>query len=216
MSEVSNIRKRKRIDPTSEEFDPEMEVLEAAQQGRRPRLFPQVTDDDDMGFTFNERIWVEYGIKPNLPTRSKIEQLFVLYRLPAEEIASVLAMGKEDVEEHLETLNSEWQNLGRVMTPEEREIARGRMVSELLKLKAEIEEAMMGATSADKARMLTLKMNVVNQLTQLQGLTLDKKEVIKPEDEGVDPIEQRVKELSEERQKELHARLRAAIRPQPQ
>jgi hypothetical protein len=211
MSEVSNIRRRKKVDPLSEDFDPTEEIIQAAQEGRRPRLFPPGRDDEEEEYTSNERIWVDYGIKPNLPTRVKIEQLLIVYRLSPEDIADVLEMDLDDVEVHIKTLNSEWASLGRVMTPEERDVARGRMITELIRTKKDIEEAMTGATSADKARLLTLKMNVVNQLTNLQGLGLDKKDVFRPEEE-VDPVEAKVNELSEERQKELHERLRMATK----
>jgi hypothetical protein len=210
MSEVSNIRKRKRIDPTSQEFDPEEEIVQAALEGRRPRLFPNAQEGPE-AYTSEERIWVEYGIKPTLPTRIKVEQLFVSYRLSARDIADVVGITESEVELHMKELNVEWQNLGKALSPEEREIARGHMVSELLRLKDEIVDAMTGASSADKARMLTLRMNIVTQLTQLRGLSLDKKELARPEDEEeADPIEKRIKELSNDKQKELHDRLRAA------
>jgi hypothetical protein len=208
MSEVSNVRRRKRISSQAEDFDPQEELLQAASEGRRPGLFPKAQDAEPEAFTSNERIWVNFGIKPNLPTRTKIEQLLILYRLPLDEIANILELDTEAVEDIVSTLNSEWAALGKVMTPEERDVARGRMIADLLRLKSEIEDAMIGATPTDKARMLTLKMNVVNQLTQLQGLSLDKKDVPRPEDEIVDPIEEKVNALSEERQKELHDRLR--------
>lgn len=207
MSEPSNIIRRKKVDPLNVDIDMVDEIIYAGQEGRRPNIFPNMNGEDEEEVTSTEQIWVDYGIKPGLPAKAKIEQLLVVYRLEPEDIARVMDIKVETVEDIIRTLNSEWSCLGRVMSPDERDIARGRMISELVRMKSEIEKAMTGASPSDKARLLSLKMSVVNQLTTLQGLSIDKREPLKSDD-ATDPLDAAVKNMTDERRDALYARLK--------
>jgi hypothetical protein len=201
--------KKPRFDPTSDDYVEE--IMQAAAQGRRPE-FEEDEDANAPSYDFDprERIWVDYGIKPNLPMKVKVEQLMMVYRLDVENIADVLSTDYDTVEGIIAGLKEEWKTLGRTMTPAEREVARGQMISELLRTKKEIEEAMAGANSADKARMLTLKINVINQLNQLQNLAPAKNDIAQQEEENIDPVQAAVDAMSPEKQEALFERLRRA------
>ena len=83
----------------------------------------KVNDEDDWGNdrakrrdnievnrpkTKEEILWDEYAIKPNLPIRTKIEQLMLLWRLPAAQIAIALDLTETLVKSEIKALNNEW------------------------------------------------------------------------------------------------------------
>jgi hypothetical protein len=153
--------------------------------------------------TREEILWSEYAIQPNLPLRTKVEQLMLLWRLPAVAIARLLDINQSQAQEEIEALNEEWLALGKPLDEETRQIVRGRMIAELVRLKAELESANAGNPDS---RLLALKLQVIDKLTKLQGLDLDKRETT-IEDEVVNPIGDAIDSLTEERRAELLARL---------
>lgn len=189
-------------DPTDEE------LLLAAQRGQNPYgNLDEDVDGPDYGFDTNELVWRDYGIKPNLPLKVKVETLMVTWRVDAYEIARVLKLEQSTVEDIIQTLNAEWSAMGRVLSAEERDLGRGRMVAELNRMVADIDTASAGATSADKARLLNLRMSCLTQLTNLQGLTLARNETRADGADEADPIEKAINAMDRETQERLHARL---------
>ena len=154
--------------------------------------------------TQEEILWSEYAIQPNLPLRTKIEQLMLLWRLPATAIARLLDINLNLAQEEIETLNKEWLALGRPLDEESRQVVRGRMIAELTRLKTELESNSAGNPDA---RLLALKLQVIDKLTKLQGLDLDRKDTVY-EEESLDPVKTAIDALSEERRAELLAQLK--------
>jgi len=154
--------------------------------------------------TQEEILWSEYAIQPNLPLRTKIEQLMLLWRLPATAIARLLDISLNLAQEEIETLNKEWLALGRPLDEESRQVVRGRMIAELTRLKTELESNSAGNPDA---RLLALKLQVIDKLTKLQGLDLDRKDTVY-EEESLDPVKTAIDALSEERRAELLAQLK--------
>lgn len=113
-----------------------------------------------------------YGIKVASPLSRKIEILVVCYRLETEAIARLLGIEEDEAKAEKQKLEKEWLRLGQPLSFDERAIARGQMVAELTILKRDIEDQM----SADPdSKLLTLRMQILNQLAKLQGLDTDKK-----------------------------------------
>ena len=178
----------------------------------------KVNDEDDWGNdrakrrdnievnrpkTKEEILWDEYAIKPNLPIRTKIEQLMLLWRLPAAQIAIALDLTETLVKSEIKALNNEWLALGRPLDEETRQLVRGKMIAELLRLKAEIESA---AAGNPDTRLLTLKLQVIEKLTKVQGLDVGKDAAY--EEQTTNPVEDAIGALSEDQRAALLARLK--------
>jgi len=161
--------------------------------------------------TKEEILWSEYSIQPNLPIRSKIEQLMLLWRLPAGAIARLMDLSLDLVQEEIEALNKEWAELGKPLDEESRQVVRGRMIVELTKLKADLETANAGNPDP---RLLTLKLQVIEKLTKLQGLDLDRKSP-SIEEESLNPVEDAIDALGAEKRAELLNRLKKTSPPTP-
>ena len=156
--------------------------------------------------TKEEILWSEYAIQPNLPIRTKIEQLMLLWRLPAAQIAIALDLTETLVKSEIKALNNEWLALGKPLDEETRQLVRGKMIAELLRLKAEIESA---AAGNPDTRLLTLKLQVIEKLTKVQGLDVGKEASY--EEQETNPVEDAIGALTAEQR----ATLLAALKPKP-
>lgn len=174
---------------------------------------PDVDDDDDerrMPASFfddkpksaAEILWTEYGIKPNLPRRVKVEQLMVLWRLTVPEIARLLDALQDDITEDIETLKAEWKRMGQPLDDEAREVAKGRAIGELLRYKAQLQESTSGNPDG---RLMALLLQVEQQLIKLQGL--DEKKGFVEDDEISDPVDEALKGLTPEQRAALLDRM---------
>ncbi len=161
--------------------------------------------------TKEEILWSEYSIQPNLPIRSKIEQLMLLWRLPAGAIARLMDLTLDLVQEEIEALNKEWAELGKPLDEESRQVVRGRMIVELTKLKADLDT---GTAGNPDPRLLTLKLQVIEKLTKLQGLDLDRKNPF-VEEESLNPVEDAIDALGADKRAELLSRLKKTSPPTP-
>lgn len=128
----------------------------------------------------SEELWLTYGVKPNLPFRTKLEQLTILYRLTIDEMAVLLECSPTTISDEMEKLRAEWKTLGRTLEPDDRDEERGRLLTELNRLAADIDTALAAGLDKDP-RLLQLKLTVVDRRAKLQGLDFDKKEVPAPE-----------------------------------
>ncbi len=153
-----------------------------------------------------EILWSEYSIRPNLPIRAKIEQLITLWRLAPEKIASLLGLSVDLVKEEISALTREWQELGKSPTDENKEIIRGRMIAELLRLKAEVES---GGAGTNDSRFLTLKLQIIEKLTKLQGVDVDKKELVIDE-VSLNPVHVALESLTTEQKEALYEKLKSS------
>jgi hypothetical protein len=156
--------------------------------------------------TKEEILWSDYAIQPNLPIRTKIEQLMLLWRLPAAQIAIALDLTETLVKSEIKALNNEWMALGKPLDEETRQLVRGKMIAELLRLKAEIESA---AAGNPDTRLLTLKLQVIERLTKVQGLDVGKDASY--EEQTTNPVEDAIGALTAEQR----ASLLAALKPKP-
>ena len=156
--------------------------------------------------TKEEILWSEYAIQPNLPIRTKVEQLMLLWRLPIPTIAIVLDLTESLVKEEVKALNDEWLAMGRPLDEETRQLVRGKMIAELMRLKAEIETASAGNLDA---KLLTLKLQVLDKLTKVQGLDAGKEADY--EEQATNPVEDAIGALTAEQR----ASLLAALKPKP-
>lgn len=151
-----------------------------------------------------ELLWENYAIQPNLPLRTKIEQLMLLWRLPAVTMADLLEIDVEVVKAEIVALNEEWSDLGRPLDEDTRQIVRGQTIADLRRLKTEIERASAGNPDS---RLLTLKMQVIERLTKIQGIELERRDTTMDE-EPANPVEEALGNLTAEQRAELHTRLR--------
>jgi hypothetical protein len=156
--------------------------------------------------TKEEILWSEYAIQPNLPIRTKVEQLMLLWRLPVPQIALALDLTETLVKEEVKALNDEWLALGRPLDEETKQVVRGKMIAELMRLKAEIESA---AAGNPDTRLLTLKLQVIEKLTKVQGLDVGKDAAY--EEQVTNPVEDAIGALTAEQR----ATLLAALKTKP-
>lgn len=159
----------------------------------------------------SEELWMTYAVKPNLPLRSKIEQLTILFRLSVEEMAVLLESTPTAIKLEVEALREEWKSLGRVPDADCREMERGRAIAELNRLAADIDTAM--STGLDKdPRLLNLKLTVIERRARLQGLDIDKRDIPttsteEDEETSLQRAERQIQELPSERLEELVQKL---------
>jgi hypothetical protein len=78
------------------------------------------------------------------------------------------------------------------------------MIAELIRLKAELEVANVGNPDS---RLLTLKLQVIDKLTKLQGIDLDRRDT-SIEEQPLDSVGAAIGALSEEKRAELLTRLK--------
>lgn len=154
--------------------------------------------------TRTELLWENYAIQPSLPLRTKIEQLMLLWRLPAVTMADLLEIDVEVVKAEIAALNEEWSDLGRPLDEDTRQIVRGQTIADLRRLKTEIEKASAGNPDS---RLLTLKMQVIERLTKIQGIEMERRDTTMDE-ESSNPVEAALGNLTAEQRAELHTRLR--------
>ena len=159
--------------------------------------------DVDRPKTKEEILWSEYAIQPNLPIRTKIEQLMILWRLPLPQIAIALDLTETLVKKEIKALNDEWLTLGKPLDDETRQLIRGKMIAELIRLKAEVESA---AAGNPDTRLLTLKLQIIERLTKVQGLDVGKDNIY--EEQESNPVEEALGGLTQEQRATLLARLK--------
>ena len=157
--------------------------------------------------TKEEILWSEYAIQPNLPIRTKVEQLMLLWRLPIPQIAIALDLTETLVKSEVKALNDEWLAMGKPLDEETRQLVRGKMIAELMRLKAEIESA---AAGNPDTRLLTLKLQVIEKLTKVQGLDVGKDNVY--EEQEANPVEEAIGALTEEKRAALLATLKLKLK----
>jgi hypothetical protein len=150
-----------------------------------------------------EILWTEYGVKPNLPRRVKVEQLLILWRLTVPEIANLLDVLQNDVKKDIETLESEWRRMGQPMTDEEREVAKGRAIGEMLRYKAQLQENTAGNPDG---RLMALLLQVETTLMKLQGI--DEKKGAKDGEEFTNPVEAAIEGMTDEGRAKLLERMK--------
>ena len=191
---------------------------EPVEPGNIPRIDPNawLEEDDDRpkreippmprasSMSRAELLWENYAIQPSLPLRTKIEQLMLLWRLPAVAMADLLEIDVEVVKSEIAALNEEWADLGRPLDEDTRQIVRGQTIADLRRLKTEIEKA---STGNPDSRLLTLKMQVIERLTKIQGIEMERRDTTM-DDVASNPVEEALGNLTAEQRAELHTRLR--------
>ena len=158
---------------------------------------------DDYQQTKKEVLYNEYGIKPNLPLRTKIEQLTLAWRLSIREIAHLLELDVSTVEKELNILREDWRKLGSPLDDADREVQKGQTIAELSRLKLQVKEA---TTGNPDPRMLTLAMNIEERLMKLKGL--DGKPETEVEEDTLNPVENALNQLTPDQQEKLLNKLR--------
>lgn len=156
----------------------------------------------------DEILWNDFQVKPNWPLRTKVEHLFMFYRLPARDISKLTGVGEELIESEIEALKNDWIDLGRIPQGAERELHRGKVIAKLRRMEATIESALMSCP--EDSKLLTLLLNVQDRISKLLGLEMDKKETPSMVLDDTDPFtraSQVISELSPDRLQILHARL---------
>jgi hypothetical protein len=181
-------------------FDPPKRPIEPEDEPR--------SEIEGMLFTsVDERLWGEYGIRPNIPLRAKVEQLHVLWRMDALAISNILNKSADEVELELGAIYNEWKELGRPLTPEEKDLARGQLLSQYTRLLYDIQENLK-TISGDKSKLLNLQASILDRRAKMQELD-DKRgpEVVEDSENLDDTIKSRVAALSIDDQESLAARL---------
>lgn len=148
----------------------------------RPRR--EFDDEEDGGFLPEERgrrpgtpiddadpLWTIYAINPGLPTRVKIEKLMVMWELDTPEIASVLSLDEEGVQSEVDRIKKDWSALGEELGDDELQMARGKMIKELLQHKSELE----GLGPTQDQQIIKLKIMLTEKIAKLRGLERERK-----------------------------------------
>lgn len=182
--------------------DLDEEFEDSGSKKRKPDDIP-VFLRDDYQQTRKEVLYNEYGIKPNLPLRTKIEQLTLAWRLSVREIAHLLELDESTVAKELNILREDWRKLGSPLDDEDREVQKGQTIAELSRLKLQVKEA---TTGNPDPRMLTLAMNIEERLMKLKGL--DGKPETDTEEDTINPVENALNQLTPEQQEKLLNKLR--------
>lgn len=157
------------------------EELQATPTKRRGK--PQNMAEREQAFynSPDDELYQTYGIRPNLPLRTKVESLHLIYRLDVNTIATLLRLSNGTVHDEIEALTDEWKRMGRPLTPDERELQRGRYIAELDRTIQQIDDSMVGGGDS---KSLSLKMNALEKRAKLLGLELDKRDRAVDEEEA--------------------------------
>jgi len=156
----------------------------------------------------DEILWNDFQVKPNWPLRTKVEHLFMFYRLPARDISKLTGVGEELIESEIEALKYDWIDLGKIPQGADRELHRGKVISKLRRMEATIESALMSCP--EDSKLLSLLLNVQDRTSKLLGLDMDKKEIPSTQIDSDDPFvkaAQIINDLDPERLRTLHDRL---------
>jgi hypothetical protein len=147
-------------------------------------------------------LWDAYLINPNLPFRVKVEKLLLGWNLDAGAIAMLVGDEAERVQSVIDDLQDTWRRLGEGLNTEERKLARGKLIAELLELRSQVDS--LNSISADY-KHLQLKLTIMERIAKLQGIEVEKREV---GDEGLtDPLENAVENMEAGQLAELWKRL---------
>jgi hypothetical protein len=114
----------------------------------------------------SDPLWIQYGIRSDLPERAKIEKLLLLDVL-LEEIAHLVQKDVEEVRPLAEEIQNSWRRLGKAPTQEEREEERGRMIRNLQDLRIEVQKAQ---REFPDARNHTLLLQIEDRIARLMSL----------------------------------------------
>jgi len=142
-----------------------------------------------------DELYKVYGIIANLTFKTKVESLYLVYRLSTKDIANLLNATSLQIQDELDSLATEWKRLGRPLTQDERELQRGRYIAELDRMIQQIDDAI--GTGQGDSRSMTLKMNAMEKKAKLMGLDLEKHEKVKDDDNEEDIPETLEKLLGE-------------------
>lgn len=151
-----------------------------------------------------ERLWETYSIKEDWPSETKIELLIIMWKLKPDQISEILGLDLTEVQGVVTELENSWRDLGRPLSPEERELERGRQIAELERLRSQLEEAYI--INKDP-KFLTQKANVLERLAKLRGIEQEKPVSKDDKDPGT-TLKDRIDQLPAARHRELLDRLR--------
>ena len=162
----------------------------------------QPTEKKTLSPAQQTRLWETYGIRHTEPVRQKVEVLFSYYRLKAEEIALELCLSIEEVTQELGRLKAEWESLGKALTAEEKAIARGQMISQLMRLQRELE----GHATSDP-KIISLRYQILTRIEKLKEIEPDKKDTSSSETDEDDQLDELFSNLDNEEIANLYKRL---------
>jgi len=167
-----------------------MQIPPGLQDDDVPDLMPEELERDDLPAIFanpEDELFKCYGLRPNLPVRTKVEHLHLIYRLPVDQIASLLGITRDLVVSEIEDLKNDWRQMGKPLTSDDRELERGRLIASLDRLIQQIDDQLVGP--GDNNRILTLKLNALDRRAKLLGLEYDKSQVAAEETAEADILE---------------------------
>jgi len=182
-------------------------ILPAGLDDDCPDQMPACHEDDELAPMLanpEDELFRCYGLRVNLPVRTKVEHLHLIYRLPVDQIASLLGISRDLVASEIEELKSDWRQMGKPLTMDDRELERGRLIASLDRLIQQIDDQLIGP--GDNNRLLTLKLNALDRRVKLLGLEYDKSQTAQNENAEVDlldSVDQRINNLTEDRLEEL-------------
>lgn len=153
----------------------------------------------------NEQLWETYSVKGEWPINKKIELLILMWELSTAQLADVLGMHIDDVQTHVQHIEDGWKDLGRTLTKEERDLARGRQIAELERLRAQLEEVYM--LNKDP-KFLTQKANVLDKLAKLRWLEQDKRAINTDSVKDGRSLQEQIDSLPVDKNRELLDRLK--------
>jgi hypothetical protein len=156
-----------------------------------------------LGALTAEALLETYSIRWEWPDRKKIELLVLMWDLTCETIAQILGLLEEEVQQHIQELEDSWRSLGRPLAPEDRELARGRQIAELERLRQQFEEAYLNSKDP---KFLEKKAVVLDKLAKLRGIEADRNQD-DAGDDGTVNLKKKIGAMDVDTQRELLKRL---------
>lgn len=171
--------------------------------------------EEDESFYSNpeDELFKCYGIRPNLPLRTKVEHLHLTYRLPVTQIADLLKISSNVVLDEIEELKEDWKRMGKPLTSDDREMERGRLIAGLDRLIQQIDDQIIA--SGDGSKVLSLKLNAMEKRAKLLGLEFDKRQQAVEDETAeasiLETVEQRIEAMPSDMLEQMMARLEGEV-----
>lgn len=172
---------------------------------------PPRNRDDDSPSNPEDELYRCYGVRPNLPIRTKVEHLHLIYRLPVDQIATLIGVSAQLVIDEIEELKNDWREMGKPLSIDDRELERGRLIASLDRLIQQIDDQLVTVGAAGESnRLLTLKLNALDRRSKLLGLEYDKNQTAAQESAEaslLETVEQKLDAIPAEQLEKMMAML---------
>lgn len=180
------------MDEEERDDDLDLDMPDLMPKPRPARSRARQEEDESYYSNPEDELFKCYGIRPNLPLRTKVEHLHLTYRLPVHQIADLLKISSNVVMDEIEELKEDWKRMGKPLSSDDREMERGRLIAGLDRLIQQIDDQIIA--SGDGSKVLSLKLNAMEKRAKLLGLEFDKRQQVVDNEEAEAGILETVQE----------------------